>query len=250
MGIGQPGQRPDRGGPAGRAVRQERRSARAPTTSSAPALTGARPHVQAFIDWLVAEAQGRVWPQRRRARAQLPTTSGAVSRRRAASTLSAVMRPVRGFSSEGMFSIVMVRSEESDLTMMVCVLRVTRRVGPHLDLRAVGADAGERQRHRHVDVGRESRRWPRARCPRTPRSGAFSPSTEMPRSHQQRRAGEARRRLARDDAWRRRCCLRRRRARRRGPSSAPVGTMMRAPVSRAQLDEVHVIDAARRPTAA
>src|SRR6185295_13732525 len=56
---------------------------------------------------------------------QLPTTSGAVRRRRAASTLSAVILPVRGFSSEGMFSMVMVRSEESDLTTMVWVFLVT-----------------------------------------------------------------------------------------------------------------------------
>ena len=57
--------------------------------------------------------------------AQLPTTSGAVKRRSAASTLNAVILPVRGFSCDGMFSIVMVRSEASDLTRMVWVLRVT-----------------------------------------------------------------------------------------------------------------------------
>src|SRR5262245_12082031 len=56
---------------------------------------------------------------------QLPTTSGAVRRRSVASALSGVILPVRGFSSEGMFSIVMVRSAESDRTAMVCVLRVT-----------------------------------------------------------------------------------------------------------------------------
>ena len=40
-------------------------------------------------------------------------------------TLRAVITPVRGFSADGMFSIVMVRSDESDFTRMVCVLRVT-----------------------------------------------------------------------------------------------------------------------------
>ena len=57
------GHRPPRagsrgGGPAGRAVRQERGRPRAYYVVRSQ-LTGTRPHVQAFVDWLVAEAQGR-----------------------------------------------------------------------------------------------------------------------------------------------------------------------------------------------
>ena len=62
--------------------------------------TGTRPHVQAFVDWLVEEAKS-VALASSAAVAQLPTTSGEVSRRKAASALSAVMRPVRGLSGSG-----------------------------------------------------------------------------------------------------------------------------------------------------
>src|SRR5262249_29062180 len=55
---------------------------------------------------------------------QEPTRTGAVSLRRSAITLSAVMRPVFGFSL-GMFSIVISIEDESDLTTMRWILRVT-----------------------------------------------------------------------------------------------------------------------------
>ena len=93
----------------------------------------------------------------------VPTRSGACILRSAANAESAVMRPVFGFS-EGMFSIVIENVAESDSTSMVWQLRVTGRVGPDVDRGAVGADAGERQRRRDVDVRRESRPPPRAPC--------------------------------------------------------------------------------------
>src|SRR5262249_60828681 len=55
---------------------------------------------------------------------QEPTRTGAVSLRKSEITLSAVMRPVFGFSL-GMFSIVISIEEESDSTMMRWILRVT-----------------------------------------------------------------------------------------------------------------------------
>ena len=49
--------------------------------------------------------------------------------------------------------MVMVRSEESDLTRDGVRIARHAGIGPDLHLRTVRPDAGERQRHRHVDVG-------------------------------------------------------------------------------------------------
>src|SRR5689334_10314873 len=56
---------------------------------------------------------------------QLPTFSVAARPRRHASTDSGVSFPVRGLSSLGTFSIVMVKRAAAASTRIVCVLRVT-----------------------------------------------------------------------------------------------------------------------------
>ena len=100
--------------------------------------TGTRPHVQAFVDWLIEEAEDRgrcPGP----GQPQLPTTSGEVSRRKAASTLSAVMRPVRGLSGSG--DVLDGHGQVGGIRLHGDGVRVARhaRVGPHLYLRAVRA---------------------------------------------------------------------------------------------------------------
>ena len=67
------------------------------------------------------------------------------------------MRPVRGFA-DGMPSMVMEKRATSESTSMRWVLRVMAGVGPDLQSRAVGADAGEAECRRHVDVGGEAAR--------------------------------------------------------------------------------------------
>ena len=69
----------------------------------------------------------------------------------------ATLLPVRGFS-DGTFSIVMVKRMVSASTVMLWVLRVTRRVGPDFQLRAVRPDAGEAQRRGDIDIGGKAAR--------------------------------------------------------------------------------------------
>src|SRR5690606_14697188 len=74
---------------------------------------------------LYGEAWRRAEAERDLVRLQVPTTSGDVSLRSAATTLNGVITPVRGFSADGIFSIVIVSWDESDFTSIVCVLCVT-----------------------------------------------------------------------------------------------------------------------------
>src|SRR5262249_41543695 len=76
--------------------------------------------------WLARPARGKrrsVLPVRD-GLTQVPIRSGVLSLRRAATTESAVIRPVRGFS-EGTFSIARVKCDESLSTSMVWQLRST-----------------------------------------------------------------------------------------------------------------------------
>src|SRR5262249_30249732 len=57
--------------------------------------------------------------------AQVPMASGLASFLKAAMTESAVRRPVRGFSSEGTFSICIEKRAASASTSIRCMLRVT-----------------------------------------------------------------------------------------------------------------------------
>ena len=65
------------------------------------------------------------------------------------------MRPVAGVSGDGKLAIVMVKSEESEMTSIVCVLRVTDG-SAQIAHGAVGPDAGQRERDGDIDVGREA----------------------------------------------------------------------------------------------
>ena len=85
---------------------------------------------------------------------QVPIRTGEVSLRNAASTESAVIRPVRGLS-EGMFSIDRAKRAESLSTSTVWQLWSSE---GSAQIGAVGSDASERQRRRRIDVGRKSGR--------------------------------------------------------------------------------------------
>ena len=144
--------------------------------------------------------------------------------------------------------MVMVRSEESDVTMMVWVLRVTPGSAQISTRVRSGPMPASDSATATLTLAGKPAMASRA-LPANTRSGSFSPSTDMPRSHQQRRAGEARRRLARDDRDRGDLAF--------GGRAHGIETEQRAGrhddacarLARA-IHQVHVIDAARRPTAA
>jgi DNA-binding transcriptional LysR family regulator len=196
---------------------------------------GERPHVQGVRRLAGAQAKRR-WPPTAEGGAQLPTTKGAVKRRKRASTLSAVILPVRGFSSEGMFSIVMVRSAESDFTAMVCVLRLTPGSAQISARVASGPMPASDRATATLTLAGNPAIASRA-LPSNTLSGSFSPSRPMPRAT---RSGAP----ARPDGGLRvtictEAILPSAAARTASsPSSAPVGTRMRAPVASARSTRV------------
>ena len=96
MGIGRLVERPDRPGQAGGAVLQSRWPARAPISSSARPRRGTRPHVQAFVDWLIEEAKTAIAVEGPPEALSSPPPAARSRRRSAASTLKAVMRAGAG----------------------------------------------------------------------------------------------------------------------------------------------------------
>src|SRR5581483_1490080 len=144
-----------------------------------PLLAHRRPAARARIHRLADRGGTRRAHRRCRTARQLPTTSGAVSRRKAASTLSAVMRPVRGLSGSGMFSMVMVRSEESDRTVTVWVLRVTPGSAHTSTCVASGPMPASDRATETLTLAGKPAIASRA-LPANTLSGAFKPSTDRP----------------------------------------------------------------------
>ena len=83
--------------------------------------------------------------------------------------------------------------------MMVWVLRVTPGSAQISTCVLIRTDAGQRQRHRHVDVGGEAGDG-LARAAGEHAQRLFQPVHRQAALDQQRRAGKAGGRLARDDA--------------------------------------------------
>ena len=72
--------------------------------------------------------------------------------------LKAVILPVRGFSDDGTFSIAIDRRAEIGVNLDAMGVAGQRRIGPDFQPRLVGSDAGEAERGRNIDIGREPAR--------------------------------------------------------------------------------------------
>ncbi len=86
----------------------------------------------------------------------MPTFSSATSPRKAATALKAVIRPVRGFSSDGTFSIIIEKRAEFGVDLDAVGVATEHRIGPDFEPRLVGTDAGEAQRCGDIDVRRKA----------------------------------------------------------------------------------------------